>query len=84
MLPRYIAVQGLFRSAVWTQRVPLVLLCCRLNAGILAVGLVVYALVARTYTEKPVTNVDKVRCTAAAAAARHQLACLDATLPDVH
>lgn len=30
-----------------------------LNAGILAVGLVVYALVARTYTEKPVTNVDK-------------------------
>jgi hypothetical protein len=39
---------------------PRVLAACRLNAGILAVGLVIYALVARTYTEKPVTSVDKV------------------------
>uniref|UniRef100_A0A383VGU9 Major facilitator superfamily (MFS) profile domain-containing protein n=1 Tax=Tetradesmus obliquus TaxID=3088 RepID=A0A383VGU9_TETOB len=30
-----------------------------LNAGILAVGLGIYILVARTYTEKPVINVDK-------------------------
>jgi dipeptide/tripeptide permease len=32
-----------------------------LNAGILAAGLVVYILVARTYEEKPVMNLDKVR-----------------------
>lgn len=31
-----------------------------LNAGILVAGLIVYALVARTYTEKPVLQADKV------------------------
>jgi hypothetical protein len=51
---------------------PLLLLHCRLNAGILAVGLVIYALVARTYTEKPVTSVDKVPGSAAVAASGHR------------
>lgn len=40
------------------------LTCCRyfwLNAGILAAGLVVYTIIARGYTEKPVTDVNKVR-----------------------
>jgi hypothetical protein len=32
-----------------------------LNAGILAVGLVVYAFVARSYTEKPILSSERVR-----------------------